>query len=95
MLGYVVIYKGLAFNVFTPKRLKFRLHSILAFDFSLQFLVISSLGKEKCPTRYLCVHVHLFEIPWAVALQAPLSMAFPRQEYWSGLPCPPPGDPPH
>ena len=37
-LGYVVIYKGLAFNFFTAKSLKFRLHSILAFDFSLQFL---------------------------------------------------------
>ena len=29
---------------------------------------------------------------WTVALQAPLSMEFFRQEYWSGLPCPPPGD---
>ena len=31
-------------------------------------------------------------IPWTVAHQAPLSMGFPRQEYWSGLPFPPPGD---
>ena len=31
-------------------------------------------------------------IPWTVARQAPLSMGFPRQEYWSGLPFPPPGD---
>ena len=30
--------------------------------------------------------------PWTVALQAPLSMGFSRPEYWSGLPCPPPGD---
>ena len=29
---------------------------------------------------------------WTVALQAPLPMGFFRQEYWSGLPCPPPGD---
>ena len=29
---------------------------------------------------------------WTVAHQAPLSMEFPRQEYWSGLPFPPPGD---
>ena len=29
---------------------------------------------------------------WTVARQAPLSVKFPRQEYWSGLPCPPPGD---
>ena len=37
-------------------------------------------------------HVWLFATPWTVALQAPLSMGFPRQEYWSGLLCPPPGD---
>ena len=30
--------------------------------------------------------------PWTVACQAPLSMGFPRQEYWSGLPFPFPGD---
>ena len=29
---------------------------------------------------------------WTVALQAPLSMGFSRQEYWSGVPFPPPGD---
>ena len=30
--------------------------------------------------------------PWTVDHQGPLSMEFSRQEYWSGLPCPPPGD---
>ena len=34
-----------------------------------------------------------FATPWTVAHQAP-SMGFSRQEYWSGLPCPPPGDRP-
>ena len=29
---------------------------------------------------------------WTVARQAPLSVGFSRQEYWRGLPCPPPGD---
>ena len=33
-----------------------------------------------------------FVTPWTVAHQAPLSMGFPRQEYWSGLPFPIPGD---
>ena len=33
-----------------------------------------------------------FAIPWTVALQDPLSMEFPKQEYWSGLPFPSPGD---
>ena len=37
-------------------------------------------------------HVQLFVTLWTVALQAPLSMGLFRQEYWSGLPCPPPGD---
>ena len=32
------------------------------------------------------------ETPWTVARQAPLSMGFPRQEHWSGLPLPSPGD---
>ena len=36
--------------------------------------------------------VRLFGTPWTVARQAPLSMGFSRQEHWSGLPCPPPGD---
>ena len=34
----------------------------------------------------------LLATPWTVALQAPLSMQFSRQEYWSGLPFPSPGD---
>ena len=37
-------------------------------------------------------HVQLFATPWTVACQAPLSVGFSRQEYWSGLPYPPPGD---
>ena len=37
-------------------------------------------------------HVQLFVTPGIVAHQAPLSMGFSRQIYWSGLPCPPPGN---
>ena len=42
----------------------------------------------------MCVlsHVQLFVTTWTVAQQAPLSMEFSRQEYWSGLPFPTPGD---
>ena len=36
--------------------------------------------------------VRLFATPWTAAYQAPLSMQFSRQEYWSGLPFPSPGD---
>ena len=40
-------------------------------------------------------HVRLFVIPWTIACQAPVSMGFSRQEYWSGLPFASPGDLPH
>ena len=40
----------------------------------------------------LVSHVLLFVTPWITACQAPLSMGFSRQGYWSGLPPPPPGD---
>ena len=61
---------------------------------------------EECLLKYLSVnlikdvkdlqsvkslsHVQLFVTPWTVACQAPLSMEFSRQEYWSGLPFPTP-----
>ena len=40
-------------------------------------------------------HVQLFVTPWAVAYQAPQSVEFSRQEYWSGSPFPSPGDLPN
>ena len=40
-------------------------------------------------------HLQLFATPWTVACQAPPSMGFSRQEYWSGLPFPSPGDLPN
>ena len=44
-------------------------------------------------TKLSCFsHVQLFAIPWTVARQARLSMGFSRQEHWSGLPFPPPGN---
>ena len=48
-----------------------------------------------CVCAQLPSCVWLFGIPWTVACQAPLSMGFSRQEYWSGFPFPPPGDLPH
>ena len=50
-----------------------------------------SLVEISCVLSYLSP-VRLFVTPWTVACQPPLSMGFSRQEYWSGLPCPPPGD---
>ena len=39
--------------------------------------------------------VHLFATPWTAARQAPLSLGFSRQESWSGVPFPSPGDLPN
>ena len=57
---------------------------------------------NEARTIYLCVcvcvwaqllsRVWLFATQWTVAYQAPLSMGFPQQEYWSGFPFPSPGD---
>ena len=46
---------------------------------------------------HCCVfsHAQSFATLWTVALKAPLSMGFSQQEYWSGLPYPPPGDLPN
>ena len=56
-----------------------------------------SLGKSISKMWYshkwnVLSHVWLFATPWTVAHQAPLSMEFSRQEYWSGLPFSSPGD---
>ena len=45
--------------------------------------------------RLVLSRVQLFVVSWRVACQAPLSMEFSRQKYWSGLPFPPPGDLPN
>ena len=44
------------------------------------------------PVCYLLSRVQLLVTPWTVTCQAPLSIGFSRQEYWSGLPFPSPGD---
>ena len=52
-------------------------------------------GWQKSYRAYMLSyfgHVQLFVTLWTVAFQAPLSMGFSRQEYWSGLPFPSPGD---
>ena len=49
-------------------------------------------GLELMCVCELLSHVRLFVTLWTVAHQAPLSMGFPKEEYWSGLPFPPPED---
>ena len=54
--------------------------------------IVNSSKSYGCVYGQSLSHILLFATPWTVAHQAPLSMGFSRQESWSGLPCPPPGD---
>ena len=56
----------------------------------LHNVYIWSLMKVK--VKESLSRVRLFATPWTIAYQAPHSMGFSRQEYWSGLPFPSPGD---
>ena len=75
----------------------------LSFPLSLSSTCPYGWGREGIITTHhsgQCVlshfsHVQLFTTLWTVACQAPLPMGFFRQEYWSGLPCPSPGDRPN
>ena len=64
----------------------------------LRFMGLQRVGYDWatelnwCQSPSLSVTVRLFETPWTVAYQASFSMRFPRQEYWSGLSFPSPGD---
>ena len=53
---------------------------------------VNFLKKEKCIYVRVRGRVRLFVTLWTVTHQAPLSTGLSRQEYWSGLPFPPPGD---
>ena len=59
-----------------------------------QVFMVRNQGSQDSLCVCVCVlsYVQLFTVWWTVALQAPLSMGFPRQGYWSGLLFPSPGD---
>ena len=63
---------------------------IKIFHYHSTQVLISVLEKVKSLS-----HVQLVATPWTIAYQVPLSMGFSRQEYWSGLPFPSPGDLPN
>ena len=69
----------------------------LSKDFHIYCLILSSWldirELRKVHSYVLCCFslVWLFATPWTAACPAPRSIGFSRQEYWSGLPCPPPG----
>ena len=52
----------------------------------------SCTSYKRCHYLIMCLVIQSCATRWPAAHQAPLSMGFPRREYWSGLPFPPPGD---
>ena len=62
----------------------------------LEWYSILHRGTGSAVRPFICVcvlsHIQLFVTPWTIAHQAPLSMEFFKQEYWSGLPFLPSGD---
>ena len=62
---------------------------------AVQTLSLPNYSPLLCSLAYMLSHlshVWLFATLWTVACHTPLSMGSSRQDYWNGLPCPPPGD---
>ena len=55
----------------------------------------TSRRRNAFPEGRRFSHVRLCVTPWTIACQAPMSTGFSRQEYWSEVPCPSPGDVPN
>ena len=96
------VYIQMIIYYFTQKQESYGRYYITAIYLQWHFFVVSAhseiLGVMTLICDFAaCVHSHLsyvrlFVTLWTAACQASLSMGFSRQEYWSGLPCPPPGD---
>ena len=69
---------------------------LLHIRLTLCFLISADVAQKRLKVKVKSLsHVQLFATPWTVAHQASLSTGFSRQEYWSGLPFPSPGDLPN
>ena len=83
------------FRMFTSPCLSLPFHSVNLqaneFHFRISLLLASPFTWGLAMWVKSLSHVRLFATPWTVAHQAPPSMGFSRQEYWSGVPFPPPG----
>ena len=91
-------YSVFALTLFCPlnhELVKVLSKSLFLFPHPAQCLTHTCVCVCACVRVYVCAYVcmlvWLFVTPWTVPRQAPLSMGFSRQEYWSGLSCPPPG----
>ena len=92
-----MIFEKFNGKVYSEKMLLFmEAHSLGKSVFAVFARIILSIYCIQCVcvlSHFSCVR--LFVTLWTVSHKAPLSTEFFRQEYWSGLPCPPPGDLPN
>ena len=87
---------SLLYFVFIKKTdiFSFSMFSIFITGMPIEWVLKKYMSVCVCVCVFVCVHARTLSCsvvsnsatPWTVALQAPLSMGFPRQEYWSGLP---------
>ena len=93
--GYKPWIQSLLLNATFSNNLKQLLDRLVESPLAKGLYSVHAVGLFLCYVSS-CAHslsrVRLFATPWTVALLAPLFMALPRQEYWSGLPFPIPGD---
>ena len=87
------MYVCICFNMYMKK---YKGHYIYIYIYIIHILQIHRLYVLLVNIEHVCVcvpsHVQLFVTPGTVACQDPLSMKFSRQEYWSRVPFPIPGD---
>ena len=88
--GVLAIFSSRSFIV-SGFTLRYLIHFELIFVYGVKNNWISLFKHMRVKVKSLS-HVQLFVTPWTVAYQASPSMGFSRQEYWSGLPFPSPGD---
>ena len=84
------------FSLKTPLRIRGFLFRLVAYPVLCSTgNAASSFSSSACMRAKSLNRVQLSVTPWTAARQAPLSLGFSRQGYWSGVPCPPPGDRPN
>ena len=100
ILHYKLFYSQLISDCRLKQRMTLEIGFIRKISLHLHIFPARILGSDcgvewqswdlRCTCVLSCIQ--FFATPWTVAHQAPLSMEFSRQEYWSGLPFPSPGD---
>ena len=92
---YKLLFKNLPFHSLDGRGVWRRMDTYIcmaeSFNCSPKTITTLLIGYDGGLVTELCLTL---VTPWTVACQAPLSMGFPRQEYWSGLPFPPPQEDP-